>query len=178
MNSETSPDAAAEVHAFTERFATEGQSPDGTARLLVEALLVAERDEPLAEQLMTVVLSKRHLTPAPDTPSGFRLPPSDQSLRRLRKNPDIARSLAGGTHARDYADFDPTRIDLDRVYSARAQGVDYPRPGEAKLFVRCGGADTPRPITFARNNAGLWKVTGFSSLTVGVRPRASVAGDF
>ena len=53
-----------------------------------------------------------------------------------------------------------------------------PQQGQAKLFVACGGADTPRPIQLARNNAGQWKVVNFSSLTVGVKPRPSVADDF
>ena len=44
-------------------------------------------------------------------------------------------------------------------------------PGDcAKLFVRSGGADLPRPITLERNGQGQYKIRECSSVYLGVRP--------
>ena len=173
-------DPQAYINWFQQRFQQDGRDPRGTVQMLVEALLMVERDETMASWMLATVLSKKSLSPDASTPGGFKLAPSDQTLYRLRSKPNIARSLVGGTTAGDYLDFDHQnpRAELDTAYSAARQGIDYPQPGQAKFFVRCGGADTPRPVTLARNNAGLWKVIEFSSLTVGVRPTAAAAGDF
>lgn len=153
-----------DISAFEARFAAEGADPAAVVALLAEAMFALESDEQTGTAMMKVVLSKR-LNPR-------------EEIRRLRANPDIARSYLGGTPEGEYQDAAVDKFRLDGEYSARAQGVDYPEPGQAKLFVACGGADRPRPIQLARNNAGLWKVVNFSSLTVGVKPRPSVAGDF
>ena len=39
----------------------------------------------------------------------------------------------------------------------------------AKVFVFSSGADSPRPVSLAMNDKGLWKATEWSSLEVGVR---------
>ncbi|MCB9563737.1 MAG: hypothetical protein H6709_23790 [Kofleriaceae bacterium] len=161
---------------FTRRFQAGMTDPEQVIRLFVEAMLTVETDRDLAEQLFCVVIARNLLTAAPGTPSGHRLPRPDQTLNRLAASPAIARSLAGGTTAAAYQDADLAKVALDRAYSARTQGVDYPSPGRGKFFVACGGAATPRPLTLARNDAGGWKVVEWSSLTVGVA-RAG-AGDF
>ena len=173
-------DPRAYITWFQQRFQHDGRDPRGTIQMLVEALLMVEREERLASWMLPTVLSNKSLTPDQSTPGGYKLAPSDQTLYRLRSNPNIARSLVGGTPEANYLDFDHQnpRVELDTTYSSNRQGIDYPKPGQAKFFLRCGGADTPRPVTLARNNAGLWKVIEFSSLTLGVRPSAAVAGDF
>ena len=44
--------------------------------------------------------------------------------------------------------------------------------GRVKLFVQCSGADSPRPVTVARNAEGTWTAVEWSSLLLGVRPPA------
>ena len=165
---------------FKARFEAQGSDPEATVRLLVEGMVTLEQDEALGAQLMALVISKKNLQPDPDALSGQRFRPADGTLSRLLADPNISRALAGGTHQQGYQDFDPAalRVELDRGYSSGAQGVDYPRPGEAKLFLRCGGADTPRPVTLAKNSSGTWKVVNLSSLTSGVRRPAAEVGDF
>lgn len=165
---------------FKARFEAQGSDPEATVRLLVEGMVTLEQDEALGAQLMALVISKKNLQPDPGALSGQRFRPADGTLGRLLADPNISRALAGGTHQQGYQDFDPAalRVELDRGYSAGAQGVDYPRPGEAKLFLRCGGADTPRPVTLAKNSSGCWKVINLSSLTSGVRRPAAEVGDF
>lgn len=165
---------------FKARFEAEGKDPEATVRLLVEGMVTYEQDEELGQQMMALVISKKLLQADPGAPSGQRFRAADGTLRRLHADPNIARSLAGGTHQQGYADFDPAnlRVELDRGYSSGAQGVGYPREGEAKFFLRSGGADTPRPVSLARNSAGYWKITNLGSLTTGVRKPAAEVGDF
>jgi hypothetical protein len=162
--------------AFRARFEAQGKDPEAVTRMLVEGMLALEQDPGLGSQMMALVTSKKNLEIDPDAPAGVRFRHTDDSVRRLLANPNIARSYAGGDHRSGYGGFAPDRIALDRGYSADRQGIDYPAAGQAKFFVRCGGADTPRPVTLARNDAGYWKVTNFSSLTVGVRPPAGGGG--
>jgi hypothetical protein len=166
-----------DLAARYEAIATDARA---VARLFVEAMLALERDEAAATQAMVRMCSTRSLDPAPSEPSGHCFRASErEAVKRLLRDPNIARSYCGGRHEHDYAlDLAAPRVVLDEAYSARGQGVDYPRPGEAKLFVASGGADLPRPILLARNASGQWKVTNWSSLTTGVRKPASSAGNF
>lgn len=154
------------IDQFRARFEAEGGDPEVVIALLIEAIVTLETDESLGTEMVETVISKRL--------------DAREYIRRLRANKNIARSYAGGTYQNDYNDFQATAPDvaLDREYSSAGQGIGFPSEGRAKFFVVCGGADRPRPIMLAKNNSGLWKVTEFSSLTVGVRQPASVAGDF
>jgi hypothetical protein len=44
-----------------------------------------------------------------------------------------------------------------------------PASGRCKVFVVSSGADSPRPVTLAVNDSGIWKAIEWSSLLVGVR---------
>lgn len=165
--------------AFEQRYLAEAADAHAVCRLFVDGMLTLERDEALGTQMMLRCCSTRHLDPDASAPSGHRFRMSDrEAVKRLLRDPNIARSYAGGHHETGYAGADASRIALDTSYSASAQGVDHPAAGQAKLFVASGGADNPRPITLARNSRGEWKVTGFSSLTTGVRKPAAEVGDF
>jgi hypothetical protein len=164
--------------AFNTRFDQQGQDPEVVVKLFVEGMLMLEQDAELGSQMMALLCSKKNLDLDADAPSGLRFRRTDDSIRRLRANLNIARSYAGGDYQAGYGGFSLDKIAIDKSYSAARQGVDYPAPGQAKFFVKSGGADTPRPITLARNNGGYWKVINFSSLTVGVRTPAAADGDF
>ncbi len=165
---------------FQSRFESSGTDPVEVIKLLVEAMLTLADDPDLGKQMMALVMSKRDLDQTPGTLSGYSLRRTNQVPQRLQRDANIARSYAGGTYQNDYRDCDPAnpQIEIDTVYSAQRQGVDYPEEGKAKFFVKSGGADTPRPVVLARNRAGYWKVTEMSSLTLGVRPPAGAADDF
>lgn len=153
------------------RFVAVAADPHAVVRLLLEGLVTLERDAAVGEALLAQVVSKDQLG------ADGRLR-DREALRRLTASRDIARSYVGATATGDYAWDGALRVTFDAAYSAARQGVDYPEPGHAKLFVASGGADTPRPVELRRNGQGQWKVTGWSSLTVGVRRGATAAGDF
>ncbi|MFQ5832078.1 MAG: hypothetical protein ACE5H4_05215 [Candidatus Thorarchaeota archaeon] len=66
----------------------------------------------------------------------------------------------------------------------RLYGISHlPRFGSclwilSPIFIESGGADSPRPVTVARNKHGQWKLTSYGSLCVGVRKPASEVDDF
>lgn len=154
-----------------ERFTAVAADPHAVVGLLVEGMVLLETDPAAGEQLIATVLSKQQVD-ATGTKVADR-----EMIRRLTTRADIARSYVGGAAANDYASSSLT-VMFDTDYSKAQQGVDFPEPGAAKLFVVCGGADRPRPVELKKNASGQWKVVNWSSLTVGVQPRTSVAGDF
>lgn len=140
--------------------------------MLLEGMVTLEKDAALGEQMIATVCSKDQLS-ADVTKLADR-----EAIRRLTGSKDIARSYVGATHADEYAWNGTIDVTFDTAYSAARQGVDYPEPGKAKLFLACGGADTPRPVELRKNASGQWKITSWSSLQVGVRKPAKAAGDF
>jgi hypothetical protein len=154
------------------RFTAVASDPHAVIRMLLEGMVLLERDTEAGERLIAIVCSKDQLDA-----SGTRVRDREM-VRRLLANPTIARSYVGAQPQTDYAMDGTPSVTFDTVYSAAGQGVDYPQVGQAKLFVACSGADRPRPVELRKNGRGEWKVTSWSSLTVGVRKGATAAGDF
>ena len=90
--------------------------------------------------------------------------PRELSLFKTQVTSYLARSyFAGATPQNDYAPTQPyTVVVSDNPYSYAAQGA-------AKLFVHCGGADSPRPVEMRLAKNGKWYITGYSSLLLGIR---------
>ena len=45
--------------------------------------------------------------------------------------------------------------------------------GPFKVFIKCSGAASPRPMTLKKNDKGIWKAHEFSSLVVGIQKPSS-----
>ena len=88
----------------------------------------------------------------------------DLSLFKTQVTDYLARSyFAGATPQNDYAPSQPYTVTIsDNPHS-------YAEQGSVKLFVHCGGADSPRPIEMRLAKDGKWYVTGYSSLLSGIR---------
>jgi hypothetical protein len=101
-------------------------------------------------------------------------------MERMRTQPYIYRSYAEGATPQNKYEMNPQ--DYKLVFSGEPNMKpfdDKPQGDYCKLFVKSGGADSPRPITLQRNSAGQYKVYDFSSINLGVRPPASAAdGNF
>ena len=159
------------------RFEAGADNAETVVALFIEAMLLVETDRDAGEQALALMCSKDMLSAAPGTATGFKLR-DGELVKRLLAAPNIARSYAGATYTNDYAWDGKPAVRIAREYSPSAQGVHYPQQDQAKLFIACGGADTPRPMLLKMNNLRQWKVVNWSSLTVGVRKGASAAGDF
>lgn len=155
---------------FEQRFQAQAADAHAVVRLLLEGMAELERDPERGERMIAIVCSKDQLSA-----DGAKLR-DREAIRRLLANPHIARSYVGASHTDGYAWNHTLAVTFDT--QQKLQGVDYPEPGRAKLFVASGGADSPRPVELRKNASGQWKVTGWSSLQVGVRKPPAVAGDF
>jgi len=143
--------------------------PHGVVQLLVDGMHALERDPEAGEAQIAAVCAKPLL-------AGEGKLHDRGSIDRLRTSRDIARSYLGGTPATNYEIAPGAKVAIDT--SNPHAGIDYPEAGHAKLFVACGGADSPRPLELRKNAKGEWKVTAWSSLTVGVKKSAAATGDF
>ena len=128
------------------------QSPYDTAAMFVAALGVYNENK---EEFVFMVNFLKG--PAP-------LSQPDINFFRGKLTDYLARSyFAGATPQNDYTPSQPyTVVVSDNTYS-------YATEGHAKLFVKCGGADSPRPVTMRLAKDGKWYLTEYSSLMLGIR---------
>jgi len=138
----------------------------------VIAALNIEKDTDLADAMMTVVVSKRDCMESSKSPSGLKLGKSARYyIGQFQDDKSIARSYVGASWKDDYAFHKKNLV----MTVTRDQKVD---DKTRKIFIESGGADSPRPVTVARNKHGQWKLTNYGSLCVGVRKPASEVDDF
>ena len=97
-----------------------------------------------------------------------QLSPRELNLIKMQMTDYLARSyFNGATPQNDYTPTQPHNVVIsDNKHS-------YNNHGSAKLFIHCGGADSPRPIELRLAKDSRWYLTGFSSLLVGIRSTES-----
>lgn len=149
-------------------------SPQGGAAMFLVALLVYTENEQLGKEMLVIAVDQSRLS---DDPKGYRgkgLGRSDMGLieSQVGKNSKksyVVNSYVRGTNTDDFYKL-PSKIAYDfssNQYSGDAQ------KGPFKVFVKCTGADSPRPITLEKNDKGIWKAKEWSSVLVGVKtPKA------
>ena len=128
------------------------KSPYDTAAMMVVALncYLQNKDE-------AVAMINYLKGPAP-------LVPRELNLIKMQLVNYLARSyFSGATPKNDYKPTLPYTVVIGDNTSS------YSSEGYAKLFVNCGGADTPRPVTMRLAKDGKWYLDEFSSLLLGCR---------
>ena len=158
--------ALTSMELFLEAYQDLGDDPERVAGLFALAMLTFTRDEALGTAQITAMLTDADLGPG-DVYQGRQPGPSMRNhLKRLQEKPYLARSYFQGTTPEN-----GYRIPADRLaVDIKPDPVGNAGPDRVKLFVVCSGADSPRPMTLARNDQGRWKVAEASSLFVGIRP--------
>ena len=151
-------------------------TPQGGAAMMVVALLAYVEDQELGQQCLTVAVDRGRLSEGSKGYKGWQLSNRDlQFLRgQLGGKEHLARSYIEGTGPDNgYCLPDPpySVVCTDNQYSGD------PASGSFKVFVNCSGAATPRPVTAKVNDKGIWKVSEWSSLLVGVEPPAKRVSD-
>jgi hypothetical protein len=149
------------LEEYQQRIQAQCTDPKATAKLFFEAVYVyLGGNKTLGEQLITEIVKDKNWK---RTTSYF--------VTSMANQPYIYYSYAKGTSPENGYKMDPNNFEL--VFEGNVNYKPYADVEEgqaAKLFVRSSGADMPRPMTFERNRAGLYKVSEFSSICVGVRP--------
>ncbi len=151
------------------------RTPEGGAAAFAIALHCYARDPAVGLPYVTVAIAMDLLD---DDPGGYkgRRPRRAilQNLKdRLHGKAHIARSYVQGTRFEDGYALPAG----DVVVRVKQQRDSLPAADKAKMFVYSTGADTPRPVSLARNDKGLWKATEWSSLEVGIRAPAAARSD-
>lgn len=153
------------------------QTPEGGALVFIIALINYASADNQAEGMKMVILSMWEenvvKSEAPGNFNGYILHRSD--LDRLNRISEAtARSYVRGTSPDNSYTIAAGSIEIG--FRSQSKHAGSERSGTKKVFVWSSGADTARPITLKRNTRGLWKVSEFSSLLVGVRPAAGSDG--
>jgi hypothetical protein len=153
------------VEEFVEMRNQKAETPEGAAAMFLLALKIYTQKPELGKQCFVVIVDRKLLREG-NVYKGFAIFNSDMSLikSQMNKNKLIPNSyIKGSKTATNYA------VNLPYVYefSKNKYSGDKSK-GEYKLFVACSGASSPRPMSFRRNNRGIWKVTNWSSVLVGI----------
>lgn len=142
-------------------------TPEGGAAVFLLALKIYTENQTLGAQCLVAAADLNSLTGG-DTYKGYSLSNWDMSLIKsqlLEKNKKTANSyIKGSSVENSYA------VKLPYIYefSSNAYSGD-PASGSFKIFVKCSGADSARPINLKQNNRGIWKASGWSSLLTGIK---------
>jgi hypothetical protein len=145
--------------------------PENTIIYYLIAALNIPKKKDVAEDMMTLIVSKKHCIKDSKSPTGLKLGKSAKYyLNHFVENPTSAPSYLGGTWKNNYK-IDKSKLKLTIVReSKQGKGV--------KIFVESGGRDNPVPCQLQENSKGQWKLTEYSSFCMDVRPTAEEEGDF
>jgi hypothetical protein len=133
-------------------------TPFDTAAMAIVALSTYPKDKDLSLQMLEYLRGPRPM-------NGM----DKQFIAdRFRGKDYVPRSyFADAVPGNDYAPSKPYTVAVsENAYS-------YGNQGYAKLFIRSGGADDPRPITLREAKDGKWYLWEYSSILLGVRPPES-----
>lgn len=141
-------------------------TPNGGATAFMIALKIFTTDQQLGHQCFVLSVDRGSLSEG-NVYKGFQL--SNADLSRLKSqigyNPKLADSyIKGANPENNYA------VNYPFVYEYSTNPTSgNEADGYMKLFIKCFGADSPRPIHVKMNNRGVWKVANWSSVIVGIK---------
>jgi hypothetical protein len=149
-------------------------SPEGGAAVFILAMLMFDKDKKLGEQALTVALDRSNLSESMMGYKGFI--PSNSikyHIDRFSSKTYWGRAYIEGTSP-DNAYQLPAELNVLIGRNAYSQLSN----GDIKVFVKCSGADTPRPIALRVNDKGIWKAVECSSMFLDMRaPQQTISDD-
>jgi hypothetical protein len=136
------------------------------AALFLYAAMVRSYDDALGSALLVRALEEAARGPA--TPAGGQRwsKAKDYFVQRLHQRPELVGSYAVGADAKAGYPITPTAPGTLR-FRAQTKYVSAPSSGATKVFVCTPGAKTCRPMNVTRDAKGVWRVSAFSSITIG-----------
>lgn len=141
-------------------------SPEGGATAFMVALKIFTSDQQLGHQCFVLTVDRNNLSQG-NVYKGFQLNNSDISRLKsqIKYNPKLADSyIKGGLPENNYSINQPYVYEYSTNPTSGSEADGY-----MKLFIKCYGADSPRPIHVKKNNRGVWKVSNWSSVIVGIK---------
>lgn len=150
------------LEQFQQQIAEKAKDPKAAVKLFFDALFVyVTKDKELGKLLLLEMSKDKEW----DSKS-WQL-----YRRQVDEKPYIAFSYAKEATPENKYTFDPNKYELVFTSEPNLKPFDDKAEGEyCKLFIKCNGADNPRPITLIANKRGEWKFYEFSSVFLGVKP--------
>ncbi len=150
--------------------------PENTIFYYLIGLLNIERDEKIANAMMSILVHKDRTLQDSMSPSGLKLGRGQRYfLMHTRDYPDVPRSYVGGTPENDYEiDEKALKMTLLKIDPLRRKRG----PPSVKLWIKSAGKDNPTPTQLSKNKHGQWKIIECSSIITGVRPSDDEVEDF
>lgn len=163
------PSLPASVEEFLDLRDQVAITPEGGAAMMVVALLTLTEEQELGKECLACAVGSSRLVDGAQGYRGQQL--TNASLGQIRTQilgrEHLPRSYVSGAEPENgYRLVGPPYS----VECLRNPHSGDPASGRCKVFVVSSGADSPRPVTVAVNDRGIWKAIEWSSLLVGVRP--------
>ena len=157
------PNSVSEFVALRNQIAT---SPEGGATMFVLALKLCVDNPTVGEQCLVIATDRSRLQQG-SVYKGFQLfaPDNNRVKRQLNSYPYVVNSYFKGANPENaYTATLPYVLSFSsNAYSGNKKA------GTFKIFVKCYGADSPRPIKLVKNNKGYWKAVEWSSIIMGIK---------
>lgn len=166
------PNNIEEFVAIRNQLAT---SPEGGAAIFVLAMILFERNEKLGNSALTVALDRTNLREDMMGYKGFS-PGINLSyhIDRFTRNTYWGRAYVEGTSPENKYTLPAAPLEVTTGRNSHSEQ----RNGDVKVFIKCSGADSPRPISMRVNDKGLWKASECSSMFLGMRaPEQEISDD-
>ena len=160
---EKMPTTVEEFVELRDKIAT---TPEGGATMFIIALKLYKENPEVGSQCLVIAADRSRLQEG-NVYKGFKLynPDMNSIKRQLISYPYVVNSyFKGSTPENGYTAKSPYVL----IFSSNAYSGSI-EDGNFKVFVKCYGADSPRPIRMIKNNKGYWKASEWSSMVMGLR---------
>ena len=148
-------------------------TPEGGAASFVLAMIVFEKDRKMGEDALTIVLDRTNLVESMNGYKGFSPGQSIKyHLGRFDSRPYWGRTYILGTSPENAYAL-PEQLNVETLRNATSEQSN----GDIKVFVKCTGADSHRPITLRANDKGIWKAVECSSMFLDMRAPQQIISD-
>jgi len=157
-----------------------GQTPEGGAAMFLLALQRYQEEPSEGLKFLILTTDKSQLVKSHEAESygGYTLHKVERTrmTQQLEQYPYLIHSYFAGAIPEN--DYTPAPAPFSFTFSLTSYSGSE-KSGRIRLYIPSSGTDTPRPITLRRDNKGIWKVTEYSSLLVGIRlPEGLKKSDF
>jgi len=148
------------------------KTPWGGSAMLVNALLMYQINRVEAEKMLILAFHESRIDKVSAKSAkgsiykGYRWRNSeDYLLNQVKKVPHCIRSLVIGATPKNGYKID--KKNLSFKFRVQTKYVGSIASGSYKVFICSSGTSSCRPVNMKRNEKGIWKASGFSTLAVG-----------
>lgn len=156
------PDSVASFKAMRNELA---KTPKGGAAMFIAAMIKYSQNKEMGIKFFTLIFDRYYIGNARRGPSVRGYAPNRAArsyIRYLRAKPYLGKVYIQGTNHRNAYKLPsaPYKITFNQIRKGRRA---------VTLYVNTTSGNLARPIKLKKNNRGIWKAYGVSSLFVGVR---------